>query len=55
MTSLEVYERLTPKGKRRAVIIGAVSTVILTAALYAGGYLLCAMAVGLQVLAGVAG
>lgn len=53
MTSFEVYRRLSPRGKRRAAVMEAVSVVIWCAVLFAAGYLACAICAGLQVLAGV--
>ena len=53
MTSFEVYKRLTKKGRRRAAVMYAVSMVLWSLILYAGGYLACAVAAGMEKLAGV--
>lgn len=53
--SYELFKRLTPRGKRRAVIVYAVSCAVWIAIMFAVGYLLCALTAGLQMLAGVWG
>ena len=52
--SKETYKRLSPKGKRRAVAVIAVESVIYTAMFAALGYICCLAVYGLQLLCGVA-
>jgi len=47
------FIRLSPKGKRRAVIAQIVGGFVGAFILFAAGYLACALCCGLQVLAGV--
>lgn len=51
--SWEVFKRLNARGKRRAIIIDAISCVLWCAIMFAAGYAMCALAAGLQMLAGV--
>lgn len=55
MMSPEVFDRLTKRGKRRAIIVDAISCVLWAGILFGVGYLCCAVAAGLEVLAGVWG
>lgn len=54
MIDEELFERLSPKGKRRAVIVDCISGVFYTVFFTACGILLCAAVYGLQVMFGVA-
>lgn len=51
--SWELYRRLTPKGRRRAIIIDAISCALWIAIMFAVGYALCALVAGVEILAGV--
>lgn len=53
--SIDTYARLTKKGKRRAIIVEAISCIVGAGILFALGYAACAFAAGLEVLAGVWG
>ena len=51
--SWELFQRLTPKGKRRAVIIDAISCILWIAIMFVIGYALCALVAGVEMLADV--
>lgn len=51
--SWELYQRLTPKGKRRAIIIDAISCILWIAIMLVVGYALCALVAGVEILMGV--
>ena len=53
--SIETFARLTKKGKRRAIIVEIVGCIIGACMLFIVGYACCALAAGLQLLAGVWG
>ena len=51
--SEKTYRRLTPRGRRRAIVVELIECVIGAAVLFIAGYLASAIAIGMQVLAGV--